>query len=152
MLYLTFKAGENEYALEISRVIQILPRAKLRAYPAAPAYISGILNFHGKPVVVVDLSRLLDNTRSKGLMSTRIIVAEYPGHGGREIRLGLMAENATTVIKKDRLELIDNVLKTPGADCLGKMFRDGERLVQLVKVEEIVPAEFENMLVAPDAH
>jgi len=65
----------------------------------------------------------------------------------REIRLGLLAEGATAVINKDHFEFIDNVLKTPGVNYLGKMFRDGERLIQLVKVEEIVPAEFENMLV-----
>jgi chemotaxis-related protein WspB len=152
MLLLLFQAGDQQYALEISRVIQILPRATLRPCPATPDYISGILNFHGTPVVVVDLSRLLNGARSKQFMSTRIIIAEYKGRGGREILLGLMAECATTVTKKDHFELIDNVLKTPGVNCLGKMFRDGEQLIQLVKVEEIMPAEFENILVVPDGN
>jgi chemotaxis-related protein WspB len=150
MLFLLFQAGDAQYALEISRVIQILPRANLRPCPAVPDYIAGLLNFHGAPVVVVDLSRLLNGARSKRFMSTRIIVAEYKGTSGREIRLGLMAEGATTVIKKDHFEFIDNALKAPGVNYLGKMFRHGERLIQLVKVEEIVPAELEDMLIAPD--
>jgi len=152
MLLLLFQAGENQYALEANRVLQILPRVRLRPYPAVPEYISGILNFHGAPVVVVDLSRALGCAPSKKLMSTRIIIAEYPGRGGEKIRLGLMAQGLTAAVKKDRLEFIDNVLNVPGVNCLGKMFREGERLIQLVKIEEIVPAELENMLAVPDVN
>jgi len=150
MLLLLFQAGNDQYALETNRVLQVLPRAKLRPYPAVPDYIAGILDFHGKPVVVADLTSLLAGAPGRKLMSTRIIIAEYPGRDGKKIRLGLMAEGATTAIKKDRIEFIENVLKTPGVNYLGKMFREGERLIQLVKIEEIVPTELENILTDVD--
>jgi len=146
MLYLTFKAGENEYALETTRVLQIVPRAKLRSCPDTPAYIAGILNYRGEPVVVVDLSMLINHAPCARLFSTRIIITEYSRASNKAILLGLMAEGVAAFMKNDRLDFTENVLKTPGVNYLGKMFHDGDRLIQFVKVDEIVPAEMENML------
>ena len=147
MLYLTFKAGENEYALETTRVLRIAPCAKLRFLPDTPAYIAGILNYRSEPIVVVDLSMLINHTPCARFLSTRIIITEYSRANNRQILLGLMAEGVAAFMKDDRLDFVENVLKTPGINYLGKMFRDGDRLIQFVKVEEIVPAEMENMLI-----
>jgi chemotaxis-related protein WspB len=149
MLFLTFKAGENEYALETTRVLQIAPCAKLRLCPDTPAYIAGILNYRSEPVVVVDLSMLINHAPCARLFSTRIIIAEYSRVNNRQILLGLMAEGVAAFMKNDRLDFVGNVLKTPGINYLGQMFRVGDRLIQLVKIETIVPKEMENMLMAP---
>lgn len=147
MLYLTFKAGENEYALETTRVLQITPCARLRPCPDTPAYIAGILNYRSEPVVIVDLNMLINHRPCARLFSTRIIITEYSRAENRQILLGLMAEGVAALMKNDRLDFVENVLKTPGINYLGQMFRDGDRLIQLVKTEAIVPAEMENMLV-----
>lgn len=149
MLLLIFKAGENEYALETARILRVVPCVNLRPYAGAPAYVAGILNFRGTPVVVVDLGQLINRTPCRRFMSTRIIITEHTRHGGKQILLGLLAEDITTLAKKNHADLLENVLNTPGINYLGKMFRDNERFIQVVKVEAIVPAELENMLTAP---
>ena len=149
MLYLIFKAGENQYALETAGVLRVVPYVRLRPYPGAPVYIAGILNFRGGPVVVIDLGLLMNNTPCRRFLSTRIILAAHTSPGGKRILLGLLAEDITTLVKKDHADLMENVLNTPGIKYLGRMFRDDERLVQLVKIEEIVPTELETMLTAP---
>lgn len=149
MLFLIFKAGENEYALETGRVVRIAPCARLRPCCDAPAYIAGILNFRSEPVVVVDASMLINHTPCARLLSTRIIIAAYSRPEKGQTLLGLMAENVSTFIKQDRSDFIENVLKTPGNNYLGPMFKIDDRLVQIVKIDEILPAELENMLAAP---
>jgi len=149
MLYLIFKAGENEYALETTRVLCMVPCVKLRPIPSAPAYIAGILNFRGKPVVVVDLGQLINHAACRRFMSARIIITEHARPDGKPVLLGLLAEDLTTLMKKDHSDLMENVLNTREIKYLGKMFRDDERLIQIVKAEEIVPMELENMLTAP---
>lgn len=149
MLYLIFKAGENQYALETARVLRVVPCVKLCPTLNAPAYIAGILNFQGAPVVVVDLVKLITHTPCRRLLSARIIITEHTRPDGKQILLGLLAEDITTLMKKDHSDLIENVLNTPEIKYLGRMFRDDEQLVQLVKVEEIVPPELETMLAAP---
>lgn len=150
MLFLIFKAGDNYYALDADRIMRIVPCVKLRPYPATPAYVAGILHFRGNPVVVADLSSLLNKTPAKRLMSTRIIVTEYKGRAGRKRQLGLMVEGATSVMKKDRLDHVENALKTPGTNYLGRMFRNGEHLVQFINPEQIIPGELENIMDVPE--
>lgn len=149
MLYLIFKAGENQYALETTRVLRVVPCVKLRPILSAPAYIAGLLNFRGTPVVVIDLGQLINRAPCRRFLSTRIIITEHARPDGKQILLGLLAEDITTLMKKDHLDLMENVLSTPEINCLGQMFRDDERLIQLVKVEGMVPKELENMLAAP---
>lgn len=151
MLLLIFKADENQYALETTRVLRVLPRVALRKCPGAPAYIAGILNYRGAPVAVVDLGQLLNNSPCRQFLSTRIILAEYTGKRVSKILLGLMAEGATSIMHKDNPDFIERPLNTPNAAFQGKMFRDGERLIQLIKIEEIAPAELEQMLADPPA-
>jgi chemotaxis signal transduction protein len=104
------------------------------------------LNLRGKPVVVVDLSMLINHAPCARLLSTRIIILELPRDGSRPVKLGLMAESVAAFLKDGSLDFMENALKTPGVNYLGKMFRDGDRLIQLVNPEEIVPAEMEKML------
>lgn len=128
MLFLTFKAGHHQYALAAARILQILPCVALRPYAGAPDCVAGLLNFHGRPVAVIDFGRLINGRLGQRLMSTRIILAEYAGRGGQRVRFGLMAENATTMLKKDR----------PDA-----------RPAQPIELAEIIPAELEKTLLCP---
>jgi len=93
---------------------------------------------------------LINHTPCARFLSTRIIIAEYSRADNRPVMLGLMAEGVAAFMKNDPLDFVEKVLKTPGINYLGKMFRDGDRLVQLVKIDEIVPAEMENMLLTKE--
>jgi chemotaxis signal transduction protein len=137
MLYLIFKAGEKQYALETTRVLRVVPCVKLRPAANAPACIAGLLNFHGRPVAVVDLGKLINQTPCQRLLGTRIIITEQARPKNEQLLLGLLAEDIATIMEKDNADLTENARGTPGTKYLGKMFRDNERLVQIVKAEEI---------------
>jgi len=68
MLFLTFQLGAERYALDASRVVEVLPLVELRKIPNAPHGVAGIFNYRGQPVPVADLSDLiLHNPRANGL-------------------------------------------------------------------------------------
>ena len=48
MLLLTFSAGVNRYAVEVSRVVELVPRVELRPVPYAPAFLAGLLGYRGE--------------------------------------------------------------------------------------------------------
>lgn len=64
MLLLTLKAGANRYAVEIARVIELVPRVELRLVPHAPPALAGFLGYRGKVVPVIDLGLLLGTCRA----------------------------------------------------------------------------------------
>ena len=74
MLLLTFTAGANRYAVDVARVVEVVPRVELRKIPHAPAFLAGLLGYRGKVVPVIDLGLLLDVAPCRDCLSTRIIL------------------------------------------------------------------------------
>ena len=80
MLFLTFTVGANRYAIDVTRVVEVVPRVELRKIPHAPAFLAGLLGYRGKVVPVIDLGLLLGITPCRDCLSTRIIlVNDSPG-------------------------------------------------------------------------
>ena len=80
MLLLTFKAGANRYAIDVARVIELVPRVELRTIPHAPSFLAGLLGYRGKVIPVIDLGLLLNSAPCRDCLSTRIIlVNDAPG-------------------------------------------------------------------------
>jgi hypothetical protein len=60
----------------------------------------------------------------------------------------LLAEDITTLMKKEPADLMENALNTAETGCLGPIFRDDERLIQIIRIERLVTGELEHMLAA----
>ena len=43
MLILTFNAGMNRYAIDSTRVVELVPKVDLRSIPHAPPFLAGLL-------------------------------------------------------------------------------------------------------------
>ena len=53
--YLTFALGEEEYALPVLRVREIIKMMEITQVPKVPPHVKGVINLRGKVVSVVDL-------------------------------------------------------------------------------------------------
>ena len=49
MLFLLFQLGKDRYALEASRVVEVVPLLALKQLPQAPKGVAGIFNYRGPP-------------------------------------------------------------------------------------------------------
>ena len=76
MLLLTLAAGANRYAIDVARVVEVIPKVELRAVPHAPVFVAGLLDYRGKVVPVLDLCLLLGIAASQDRLSTRIILVD----------------------------------------------------------------------------
>ena len=74
MLLLTFRAAENLYAIDVARVVEVVPRINLRRLPHAPGFLAGLFDYRGTVVPVVDLGVLLGSESCRDRLSTRIIL------------------------------------------------------------------------------
>src|SRR4051794_7179766 len=88
MLLLTFRAAESFYAVDVSRVVEVVPRIDLRRLPHAPAFLAGVFDYRGMVVPVVDLGVLLGSESCADRLSTRIILVDSrPGDRDRKSRI-----------------------------------------------------------------
>jgi len=96
MKVLVFHIGPERYALPLSAVARVLPAARLKALPGAPDYVAGLLDLHGEPVPVIDLSRLAGCPSEAVRYDTRILLVDLEVAGTIR-RLGLRAERVSGV-------------------------------------------------------
>src|SRR5437899_1716431 len=119
MLFLLFQLGKDRYALEASRVVEVVPLLMLRCLPHAPKGVAGVFNYRGRPVPAVDLSELTLGRPARERLSTRIIVVNYPDAAGQSHLLGLVAEHATEMLRKEMKDFVDPGVKIAAAPYLG---------------------------------
>ncbi|MFH1476551.1 MAG: chemotaxis protein CheW [Verrucomicrobiota bacterium] len=148
MLFIVFKAGKADYALEARRVIEVVPRVALRTCPGAPDYITGLANYRGTSVPVVDLGRLVGGAPCAVYLSTRIILTPYAGGGGQQRVIGLLAETVTNTVEREETDFGQNNVAVPGTACLGKLAVNGAGFIQRIAADQLVPKELEPMLFA----
>jgi chemotaxis-related protein WspB len=133
MLFLIFQLGGDWYALNTAHVVQVLPQVVWKQLPQSVPGIAGVLDYHGNPVPLVDLTELLLGVPAKRQMSTRIILAHYVDRNGATHLLGLIAEQATETIRRAPTDFVDPGVSADGAPFLGPVAKDERGLIQLIE-------------------
>jgi chemotaxis-related protein WspB len=149
MLFLLFQLGRDRYALEASRVVEVVPLLALKRLPQAPPGVAGIFNYRGRPVPAIDLSEMTLGQPASERLSTRIIVLNWRDGAGESHLLGLIAEHATEMLRKEPGEFIQPGLKNSAAPYLGPVLMDNQGTIQWVNEQRLLPEPVRNMLFAP---
>lgn len=146
MLFLLFQLGKDRYALQASRVLEVLPLVELRPIPDAPKGVAGLFNYHGRPVPAVDLAELTLGQPSDPRLSTRIVVINYPDEQGALHPLGLIAEHATEIIRRDQRLFLEPGHKLGGAPYLGPVLMDSGGVIQWIHEQRLLPERARDLL------
>ncbi len=99
-LYLTFRLGEELFALDVGQVREVLEMSAVTAVPGAPPFMRGIVNVRGAVVPVVDLRVKFGMTPTGQTVHTRIIVLECDLEGEPTV-LGALADMVHEVVELD---------------------------------------------------
>ena len=97
MQYLTFKLGDEIYAINVSQVREVLDITSITRVPRAPGFMRGVINVRGSVVPVVDLRLKFDMTKTENTLDSRIVVMELFLDGDLTI-LGAMADSVHDVM------------------------------------------------------
>jgi chemotaxis-related protein WspB len=174
MLLLTFTAGPNRYAIDVVRIVELVPRVELRSIPHAPAFLAGLLGYRGEIVPVIDLCLLLDVAPCRDCLSTRIILVRdapddhnqsKPDRGvtGEDIGasrpdrvrpsdlLGLIAEHVSDLTYAQLEHVMPVPVSLPEAPYLGSVIQTDQGIVQLIAVERVRGATLRSPFVVEDA-
>ena len=147
MQAVVFHVGPERYAIDTKSIAEVIPCIPARPVPAAPDAVLGVIEYRGDVIPVLDLCRLFRNEDCPVRLNNRILVCNLPEDAEAK-QLGILAENVTRVTTLDPDAPGSHPgPETPGIRGLGKILQDATGLVQLVYVEELVPAEILDALV-----
>lgn len=136
MQFLLFQLGADRYAIEATRVAEVLPVLRIKALPDAPAGVAGLINYRGTPVPVVDLSAVALDRPSARSRSTRLVLVRTAA----DRLLALLAERATATIRLDPGAFAATGVRTAETAPFGPVATDRDgRLIQRLRLENLLP-------------
>jgi len=149
--YLSFKLGKEEFALDISKVREVLDFTDITTVPQTPAYMMGVINLRGSVVPVVDLNRKFSIKETLKTVNTRIIICEVDFECERVI-LGVLADSVHEVMEIPPANIepaprIGTQLDTSFLKGMGK--RDDE-FIMILDIDTVFSGEALSFVTASD--
>jgi chemotaxis-related protein WspB len=138
MLFLVFQLGTDRYALQAAQVVEVLPLVNSKHVPRAPVGVTGVFDYHGTPVPLIDLTELALGKPSRKWMSTRIILVNYRDKSGRVHLLGFLAEHATETMHRSEEEFADLGIAVADAPYLGSVLTDAAGIIQQIDIQNVL--------------
>lgn len=140
--YLTFKLDQEVFALDISKVREVLDFTAVTKVPETPDFMLGVINLRGSVVPVMDMRLKFGMTKTETTVNTCIIIVEVDIDGEATI-LGALADSVQEVMDLDPDQIeppprIGAQLKTRCIKGMGK--KDGEFLI-ILDVDKVFSSE-----------
>ena len=96
--YMTFKLGNELFAINVGQVREVLELPRITRVPTAPDFMRGVVNVRGQATPVVDLRLKFGLPPAADDINTRIIVMELDLDGEATV-LGGVADSVHEVIE-----------------------------------------------------
>jgi len=150
--YLTFFIHDEEYAVEILRVKEIIEYEHVTRVPATPAHVRGVINLRGAVLPLVDLSAKFGNEETAATRTTCIVVVETKPQD-ELLTLGIVASAVSEVV-----DIADSAIEPPPSfgtgvrvDYLTGMGKLDGRLVLILDIDRVLsPVEIQETIDAAD--
>jgi purine-binding chemotaxis protein CheW len=96
--YLTFRLDDEIFAVDISKVREVLDFTSITRVPRTPDFMRGVINLRGTVVPVVDMKLKLGMPKTEKTINTCIIIVELEFDGDMVV-LGALADSVQEVIE-----------------------------------------------------
>jgi purine-binding chemotaxis protein CheW len=140
--YLSFKLEEEEFALDISKVREVLDFTKITRVPQTPDYMQGVINLRGSVVPVVDLNMKFGKKITNKTVNTRIIIGEVSIEGDNTV-LGVLADSVNEVmeLEPESIEPAPRIGTRLNTDFIKGMGKREEEFVMILDIDKVFSAE-----------
>jgi len=136
---LVFRVGEEEFALRITNIKEIIRIPSMTKVPNTPQYISGLCSLRGELLPVIDCRKLFGMPEQELDESSRIIVADI-----HEKKVGLVSDKVLEVISVEEADVKEPPTGIKGADggvVNGILIpNNGKRVIMILDAEKIIKA------------
>ncbi|HKW64164.1 MAG TPA: chemotaxis protein CheW [Candidatus Acidoferrum sp.] len=139
--YLTFFLAEEEYAVNIQRVKEIIEYSSVTKVPKVPRWIRGVINLRGNVVPVVDLAVRFGLDERPTTKTTCIVIVEVQQDAENTV-MGVIADAVNQVI-----ELNPGDIEQPPAfgtrvrlEYLAGMGKLGKKFALILNIDHVLSA------------
>ena len=140
--YLTFKLGEEVFALQVANVREILEFIPITKVPRTPDFMTGVINLRGSVVPVMDMRLKFGMSETEKTVNTCIIVVEVNIDGEKAL-IGALVDSVQEVFELEAQQIeppprLGLGMKTEFIEGMGK--RDN-RFVIILDIDKVFSME-----------
>lgn len=139
--YAVFKIGEEDFGVEINRVVEILSTQKVHSIPDLPDFLSGVIAVRGQIIPLLDLRKRF------GIISSSkkelIIVIKYDNE-----KIGVLVDHVKeiTSLGKDEITSPPAIFKGLKRKYLAGIGKKDDRVIIILNVDDLLTSEERIML------
>ena len=136
--FLTFKLGDEVFALDITKVREVLDFTTVTKVPRTPEFMRGVINLRGSVVPVVDLRLKFGMTKTESSVNTCIIITEVTVDNDTTV-LGALADSVQEVLDLDA----ENIAPAPrigtklNTEFIRGMGKQNDRFVIILDIDKV---------------
>jgi purine-binding chemotaxis protein CheW len=136
--YLSFIVCGELFAVNVSKVLEVLQKQNITKVPNAPHYIKGIINFRGEVVPVFE-SRTKFNLSEREIEEPFVIIVLDLSNKNDVYRIGAIVDKVQDVISisDEDVKPVPAMSKDFNADFIHGIFKLNEKFIMLLDVEKV---------------
>jgi len=140
--YLTFELEDEVFALDISKVREVLDFTTVTKVPRTPEFMRGVINLRGNVVPVVDMRLKFGMSKTEKTVNTCIIIAEISIEGETAI-LGALADSVQEVIdlEPDQIEPAPRIGTRVRTDFIKGMGKRDNHFIMILDIDKVFSAD-----------
>ena len=133
---LTFKLDDQEYALPIANVVQVVRIVAITPMPEAPDIVKGVINIRGKVIPVVDTHRRFGLPARPYDLNTQLLIAQNDGH-----MMALIVDLVSEVLTMPASGIEPPWEIGPQLERLSAVGKMGDRLLLILDLDKMLTFE-----------
>lgn len=141
--FLSFKLGDEVFAANVSKVLNILEMTKITKVPKAPPYMKGVINLRGTVLPVIDTRIKFGLTPTEVTANTCILVLEIEVEGDH-LQVGGLVDSVQEVLEIEGKQILPppNIGNRFRSEFINGMFKlNEEQFIMLLDMDKIFTAE-----------
>ncbi len=139
----SFNIGDEEFAVDILRVQEIIRIVEITKVPKSPPFVEGVINLRGKVIPIIDLRKRFNLEERKTTKETRIIVVDIDGKV-----IGLIVDSVSEVLRlpSDTIEPPPPIVAGIESEYIKGVGKLDDRLLILLDLNKIFSSKEKELL------
>ena len=150
--YLSFKLGDEIYAANVSKVLNILEMTKITKVPNAPGYMKGVINLRGTVLPLIDTRIKFGMSATEITVNTCILVLDIT-IGEENLQVGALVDAVQEVLEIEPQQILPapNIGSKYQSVFISGMFKaNDDQFIMILDMDKVFTIE-ELMLVQDTA-
>lgn len=136
--YLSFSLEEEEFAVNVSCVLNILEMSRITKIPRAPVYMLGVINLRGEVLPLVDLHIKFGMEPAVIDSNTCILVMDLV-LDGEEIKVGAMVDSVKEVHEIQPQEILPapSIGSRYRSDVIEGLYKNKDAFIMILEMNKV---------------